>query len=173
MDCIECKTTNSDENLFCGKCGAEIGRSLAETVRKGFRDRRVIETEITESVAERLVKWGRWIAVSLAIIVGLFGFLLGKSYYDITKAVGRGETEISKVVTEGSKEISGAVSEAKKEVASTRTDTDEVGKGVRQLQGDIKKYQEVNQEMEKLQKQFHGHRDEDADLKNADSDLSG
>ena len=39
MDCIECKSSNPDDNRFCGQCGAELGRTLEETVRKKFRDR--------------------------------------------------------------------------------------------------------------------------------------
>lgn len=83
MDCTECKTANPDANRFCGKCGAELGRSLEGTARKAFRDRKVIETEITESVAGRLMKWGTWLASIIAVVVALFAVLLGKSYMDI------------------------------------------------------------------------------------------
>ena len=56
MDCIDCKATNPEGNRFCGQCGAELGRTLDETVRKkGFLDRQTTEMEITESVAGRLM----------------------------------------------------------------------------------------------------------------------
>jgi hypothetical protein len=34
MHCAECKTTNAEGNSFCGRCGAELGHTLDETVRK-------------------------------------------------------------------------------------------------------------------------------------------
>jgi hypothetical protein len=62
MECIECKVANPEGNRFCGQCGTELGRSLEETIRKrGIRDRKAIEFEITESVTARLMKWGGWL----------------------------------------------------------------------------------------------------------------
>ena len=45
-------------------------RTLRETVlTKGFRDRQATEMEITESVANRLMKWGGWLTAIAALIL--------------------------------------------------------------------------------------------------------
>ena len=31
MDCVECRHSNPDENVYCGKCGAELGLTIAQT----------------------------------------------------------------------------------------------------------------------------------------------
>jgi integrase len=78
MHCIECTTANPDTNHFCSECGAELGHTLSETLRKkGLRDRHMIEMEITESVAERLMKWAAWTRNTVGVIVALFALLLG------------------------------------------------------------------------------------------------
>ena len=46
------------ENVYCGKCGAELGLTIAQTIAKrGISDRKAIEYELTEAVADRLKKW--------------------------------------------------------------------------------------------------------------------
>ena len=144
MDCIECKATNPDGNRFCGQCGAELGRSLEETVRKkGFRDRQATEMEITESVAGRLMKWASWLGSIAALIVVLFGLLLGKSYWDVRTAVGKANAEIETAVREGTNEID-----------SARQTIPGLTEQVKQIQSDIDGYKKVNREIAKLQKQF-------------------
>jgi uncharacterized protein YoxC len=145
MDCIECQGTNPDGNRFCGQCGAELGRSLEETVRrKGFRDRQATEIEITESVAKRLMKWASWLGKIAALIVVLFGLLLGKSYWDVWTAVREGKAKIETAVREGTKDID-----------AVRRETTELNKQVKQLQSEIGRYKQVNSEIEKLQKEFN------------------
>ena len=101
MDCTVCKAINSDENRYCRQCGAELGRTLEETARKRFRDRKVIELEITESIAARLLKWAGYVRNTVMIIVALFVLLLGWSYHDVWKAVDAGKVEIANSVRAG------------------------------------------------------------------------
>ena len=106
MNCIECRANNPDSNRYCGQCGAELGRTLDETLRKkGFRDRQATEMEITESVAGRLSKWARWLAIIVALVVGLFFLFLGKGYNDFRTAVGEVKDEIITAVEKGKQEI--------------------------------------------------------------------
>ena len=106
MNCIECKAINPDSNRYCGQCGAELGRTLDETLRKkGFRDRQATEMEIAESVTGRLSKWARWLVAIAALPVGLFVLLLGKGYYDIRTAVEEGKVQIIAAVEKGKQEI--------------------------------------------------------------------
>jgi hypothetical protein len=91
MDCIECSKSNPFGNRYCGRCGAKLGRSSVETVRKnGFRDRNAIEVEIAESVVERLMKWAKWLGTVAAVFVAAFVIMLGKSYQDVRTAVSTG-----------------------------------------------------------------------------------
>src|SRR4051794_33706322 len=105
MDCIECKAKNPDSNRFCGQCGAELGRSLNETVSKGFRDRRVAETEITEAVLGRLFQWVGWLGGIAAVIVAAFALTLGIQHWNIHNAVQLGKNEIDSAVREGKNDI--------------------------------------------------------------------
>ncbi|MEQ1845610.1 MAG: hypothetical protein ABL983_08535 [Nitrospira sp.] len=154
MDCIDCKATNPDGNHFCGQCGAELGRSLEETVRKkGFRDRQAMEMEITESVTGRLMKWAQWLGSIVAVIVFLFTLMIGKGYSDVWTTVEKGKTEIETSVQEG-----------KKVIDEVRQTTTGIKEQVKQLQSDIDRYKQVNIEIAKLQKQFNEAEEKIVDL---------
>lgn len=161
MNCIECKTANPDGNSYCGKCGAELGRTLDETVRKkDFRDRQATEMEITEAVASRLLKWGSWLGTIVALIFTLIGFVF---YRDTRAVLDTGKTQIEAAVADGKNNINNAVAQGKnniadatKNLAAIKQSADDLGKQVGQLRSDIKGYKEVNGEMEKLREQFHG-----------------
>jgi hypothetical protein len=151
MDCIECKTTNPEENHFCGKCGAELGRMLDETVRKkGFRDRQATEMEITASVAERLLKWTTWLGSALALILVTFGFFIGKSWLDVRSAVATGQTRIENAARDGKQQIDSAaagVSGLQQTAASVKKQYDD-------LQSDVGKYKLANDKIAELQKEL-------------------
>jgi hypothetical protein len=140
MDCIECGTTNPDGNLFCGRCGAELGLSVLETVKKGLRDRQAIEMEITESVVARLMKWTGWLGSITAILVVL---VLGGSYLNVRKVVNTGKSEIVAAVQQGKTEIDVA-----------RQTITGLKEQVTELQSDVNRYKQVNSEIGKLQSQL-------------------
>jgi hypothetical protein len=173
MECIECKTTNPDGNRFCGQCGAEMGMTLDETVRrKGFRDRQATEMEITEAVIERLMKWGRWLGAIVALLVAFIAFGVGLIYRDTRAVLDAGKTQIESAVAEGKNNINSAVTQGKnditdatKDIGVIRRNADDLGKQVGQLRSDINGYKEVNGEMKKLREQFHG---QTADLSQLD-----
>jgi hypothetical protein len=173
MECIECKTTNPDGNRFCGQCGAEMGMTLDETVRrKGFRDRQATEMEITEAVIERLMKWGRWLGAIVALLVAFIAFGVGLIYRDTRAVLDAGKTQIESAVAEGKNNINGAVTQGKndiidatKDIGVIRRNADDLGKQVGQLRSDINGYKGVNGEMKKPREQFHG---QTADLSQLD-----
>jgi hypothetical protein len=154
VDCIECKAPSPDNNRFCGQCGAEVGRSLAETVKKGFRDRKSVEIEITQSVVGRLMKWATWLGSIVALVVALFAILLGKSYMDVHTTVKAGEAEIATSVLEGKKAIEPVLESARREVTEFHQTATGINQEYKDLQSDIGRYKQVNQSIEKLQKQF-------------------
>jgi cell division protein FtsL len=166
MDCIECKTANPDSNRFCSQCGAELGRTLDETVRKkGFRDRQATEAEITEAVVERLMKWGRWLGGIAAVILAFIAFAVSLVYRDTRAVLDAGKTQIESAVAEAKNNINAAVEEATQDIGEVRRHSNDLGKQVNQLRLDINGYKEVNSEMQKLQQQFHG---QTANLENLD-----
>jgi len=142
MDCIECKATNPDENRYCGQCGAELGRTLDETVRKkGFRDRLATEMEITYTVVSRLMKGVGWLITLGTIILAIIGYLLGKDSMNarenMRQVVEAGKTSISSEIQKGFKDISGV----RQNINSLKVDIDK-------LNSDIVKYKKVTREMD-------------------------
>ena len=151
MGCIECKANNPDGNRFCSQCGAELGRTLEETIRKkGFRDRQATEMEITEAVVSRLMKWARWLVTIVVVIVALFGYLLGKSYMDVRKVVETGKTEIKTAIREGTEDVRverQAIKGLREEASVLRTE-------ISKLNADVGRYKKVDSEVSKLQKEL-------------------
>jgi hypothetical protein len=158
MHCIECTTTNPDTNHFCGECGAELGHTLSETLRKkGLRDRHMIEMEITESVATRLMKWAGWTRNTVGVIVALFALLLGWSYLDVRKAVQAAKAEIDT-----------AAVEAKSDINAVRQTTTGLKSEVVQLQSDIDSYKQVNVSIATVQKELTDVKTDVLDLRKKD-----
>ena len=143
MDCIECKATNPDSNHFCGQCGAALGRTLAETVRKEFRDRQAIEVDITESVVARLMRWSTWLGSIVALLVALFGLMLHGYYHDVGTTVENGKRDIMTAVQQGQNDID-----------AVRQTIPGLKQQVVALQTDINQYKKVNSDIEKLQAQL-------------------
>lgn len=164
MECIECKATNAQENRFCGKCGAELGHTLDETVRKkGFRDRQATEMEITAAVVERLLKWTTWLGSALALILLAFGFFVGKSWLDIRAAVTSGQGQIATAVKDGTDQIESARSD----ISALQQKTAELKSEYDQLQPQASKYKLVTQRVDQLQHELN-----DATAKWKDIDLT-
>ena len=121
MKCIECEAVSPDGNRYCGQCGAELRHTLEETVRrKGFRDRQATEMEITESVANRLMKWGGWLTAIAALILASFGFALRLVYSGAKTASDVGKTQIESAVSEGRDSIAAAVAKGTSDIAGVR-----------------------------------------------------
>jgi hypothetical protein len=157
MECQECRAVNPDDNKFCGRCGAEVGRSLEQTIRKeGIRDRRAIEWEITQSVVKRLMTWAKWLGTVAAVLIALFGFVLGFLYHDARSAVEAGKTQIEATVTNGTTDINSKVGSALKNIAETTQIVESLRVQVKDLRTQIVGYKQVNNEMQKLREEFHG-----------------
>lgn len=153
MNCTECKATNPENSRYCNQCGTVLGRSLEETVQKKLRDRKAIESEITESVAKRLMMWTGWVAKAAVVVVALFGLLLGKSYYDVRAQVKAGEASIGAAVAEG-----------KKDIETVKQETTGLKDEVNQVCSDIQGYKQANAKIADLQKEILEVKDKVVDL---------
>ncbi len=148
LRCVECNKPNPAGNRYCGQCGAELGHTLDETVRKrGFRDRQATEMEVTEAVAERLIKWVKWLGIIAAVPLTLFALALGKGYVDIRATVQEGKTDIAT-----------AVRQAKTDIDEVARATPGLKAQVAQLRSDFNQYEQVvsqtksqSQELQRLQ----------------------
>jgi hypothetical protein len=89
------------------------------------------------------MKWVRWLGTITALIVALFGLMLGLSYRDVWTAVGKGKAEIETAVRKGTNDVD-----------SARQTIFALEGQVKQIQSDIDGYKKVNREIAKLQKQF-------------------
>jgi F0F1-type ATP synthase membrane subunit b/b' len=116
--------------------------------------------EITEAVANRLMRWGGWLGAIAALILASFGYLF---FRNTNAALEAGKTQIDSTIAEGKRNIDNAVAQGKnniadatKDIGAVRKNADDLGKQVGQLRSEVSGYKEVNSEMEQLQKQFHG-----------------
>ena len=146
MDCIECHKPNPEDNRYCGQCGAELGRTLDETVRKrGFSDRQATESEITHAVAERMMKWVTWLGGVAGVLTALFVFVLGKGYMDIHTTVQEGKADITTAVHQG-----------KADIDEINQATPGLKAQVKQLQSDMTQYTNLVSQVRNQSKDLKG-----------------
>src|SRR5215471_8824281 len=107
MKCPRCSTENSDSNSYCHSCGRvldprvaaledSLTQRLNETIKATieekftaiegkFKDAKLLEVEVAEGLAKRLVEWsktlGIFIGIPLAILTVIFS-LLGVGGYN-------------------------------------------------------------------------------------------
>lgn len=164
-ECLECKTTNPQENRYCGKCGAELGHTLDETVRKkDFRDRQAIEFEIAEKVAERLLKWGKWIGEATAVVVILFAGLLGWKSYDLATTVSSATSSIQGTATKAQSDLKSDVQTATTEIQSVSKEIPALSKDIAGLRSNVERYKQTNDRIDDLQKRILSVQSEVIDL---------
>lgn len=145
MNCPNCFATNPENFSYCGSCGEPLTTLAAANERKKeSREKKALEIELTEAVAKRFVTWSRWIlGVATVLFVGA-GFLVGKEFFDLHKAIASGRQEVSTSVSKGVSDISGAVSDVKKSLNPTISEIT----GIKQ---DADKYKDVNRKILDLQ----------------------
>jgi hypothetical protein len=165
MNCIECKTPNPEENRYCGKCGAELGRTLDETVRKrGFRDRQAIEMEILESVTDRVFKWINRISIVAGVIAALFVWVVGKDFGDLQSAVTAGKAQIDGAAVSGRSQINDAVQTSLRDIGSLQDQAESLDNQIKELRSQTDKYRQVNVQIAKVQEDLMKVKDEVVDL---------
>jgi hypothetical protein len=144
MDCIDCKSANPESNRYCGQCGAQLGRSLIQTVKTtDIRDREAIEIQIAESVGTRLIKWGGVIGVVLAL-------LLGKTWYDLRAAAGDAKANVEAAV----QEVKTETAKAEVDIAELRQRAADMKGDYSRLHADLGSFRERNRDIEKMQKEL-------------------
>jgi hypothetical protein len=124
---------------FCGACGAKLDTALLFS--KDSRERRLLENDIAEAVADRLVKWGKiaggFVLASFAIVGLSFGIWGIRSLKDL-----EGMSAQTRAEAQG----------LKKQVESASSDVADLSKEYKALNGDLDHYRQVNRAIERLQK---------------------
>jgi hypothetical protein len=112
MKCPRCSTENNEGNAYCHACGLAIDAKVAAleasvaarldermnvAIAEKFKDAKLVEVEVAEGVAKRLIEWtktlGVFIAIPVAILALVLGFFGVKSYTEFTAKID--ETEKS------------------------------------------------------------------------------
>lgn len=144
--CSQCGEAVPAPFGFCGMCGAKLGTT--PLLSKDTRERKLLEYDIGEAVADRLIKWGKLfgglVAGALAILALSFGFWGVSSISDLKKKIdsqieqidGRAKAAISQIgsaeeharsIVETSKGVEQDLDNARRVVAQVqklRTDVD-------------------------------------------------
>jgi hypothetical protein len=85
MKCPQCNVENAEGKAFCSDCGSLLTPQLIPLIRSqvekyvsdNFKDRKVVDVETTEAIAERFLKWGKWFLIPATILITLLGLTLG------------------------------------------------------------------------------------------------
>lgn len=106
MICPQCKAENKEEKNFCSDCGFLLSPHLKplirsqveEYIQEHFKDRRTVDIETTELIAERFIKWAKWFLVPATVLVTLLGLVLAllgiSDYSSFHKTVQRASDEL-------------------------------------------------------------------------------
>jgi hypothetical protein len=73
--CSQCSEEIPAGFEFCGKCGAKLG--TAPLLSKGSRERSLLENDIAEAVADRLIKLGKTAGAFFLAAVSILALSLG------------------------------------------------------------------------------------------------
>jgi hypothetical protein len=114
MDCFKCRSKNPDGKKYCADCGSpldehlgavqtylesNLGQQVETFLDKRLKDQKMVETEVTEAVATKLLGWGKLfgavIGIPLTVLAVVLGFLGIKSYSDFKSIVDTSKREIS------------------------------------------------------------------------------
>jgi hypothetical protein len=88
MNCPRCNKPNPDEKQYCGDCGAPLkdigGMSEADlkeriraVIKEELKDSKVVESEATEKVVDRIAGWAKLVGFYAGIPLGIALIILG------------------------------------------------------------------------------------------------
>ncbi len=115
VKCLKCGVSNPETNRYCGQCGAVLNPTLGplwdtiegglhdrlETlIRERFRDQKIVEVEIAESVVERVMKWTKnlafFVGIPLVLLVGALTVWGIKSLTDFQKIITTKQADVER-----------------------------------------------------------------------------
>ena len=164
MICPSCKSENPDAKQFCGDCGsllqstalaAAVRQEVARALDARLKDQKIVEIETTQSIVSRLSDWaklfGWFVAIPLAILLGVLGALGIRTYSDFTSSVSQAEKEALKNLSSATDDAKRASEEAKK-VDQEYKDLDAQLQQSKQLAGQVQSLSEKISKIEQAVK---------------------
>lgn len=151
MNCFRCSSGNAEDQKFCGNCGAplHLNEFLQEAIQASLKDRlrdqKVVESEIAETVANRLIGWGKILGVLIGIPLGILTVVLSFNLRDLSKIAEKARTEVGS-------EITAATDQAKKLKTETQALQQQVDEAKPQLEHLGAIQADVNNKLGVLQK---------------------
>jgi hypothetical protein len=109
MNCIKYKAANPEGKKYCGDCGSllslkdindsDLDQLIQKLVKDRFKDQKVVELELFETVLTRLSNWAKLFSFFVGIPVGLLLLVLGllgiKTYSDFSGLVNTGKQDLT------------------------------------------------------------------------------
>src|SRR6267378_6209028 len=102
MNCPHCDSPSAEGKKYCADCGTPLDTQTAhleslvkdqveESIKEKFKDQKLVDIETSQAIAERLHGWakmfGFFVALPLAVLVIVLGFLGIEKYGDFKKLV--------------------------------------------------------------------------------------
>jgi hypothetical protein len=152
MNCPACATSNPDNALYCIQCAEPLtSLALALQRKKGLREKKSLEIELTENVAQRLFKWSKLLGSVVTVLTLIFSLLLGNAYLDLRKDIQNGKRTIQSAVKDGNNQISDSIRTANSNILNAQKQLPHINSDIQRLNSDIGKYKVVDNHIEKLQ----------------------
>lgn len=148
MECLKCKSSNPESKKYCGDCGALLDPSvgmveayldtnlrpqLQSILKEHYKDSKLVEMEITESVVTKLSSWGKHLAYFVGIPLGALLFVLGvlgiKSYADFVGIINTAKRDTEQTLEKAKQEgdsLMGEYEKLRAQLADVRNLANEV-----------------------------------------------
>ncbi len=127
MTCPNCSSETGDGKRFCADCGASLSaedarlraivqQELSKSLKSDLRDGKLIERELAERVALKVLNWTKIAAAPVALLLALLTIILGllgyRKYEDFTSSIQRVETVINPKIDRAGRQAEAAQSKA-------------------------------------------------------------
>lgn len=127
MLCPKCGSTNPNDKGFCGDCGEILDAHLSSLVtaiagkyiREELKDRKVIETEISESVVIRIQNWTKLVLYPATGLLAILTVILTFFGINTVQGLKNLRKEVTSEATSAKNEITNEATSAKKEINNT------------------------------------------------------
>lgn len=112
QECPRCKAANPPGNKFCGQCGASLDATFGKlteyldnnltarldaVLKERFRDKAVVETELSAAVAEKVFAWAKLFGLFIGVPLAAFGAYLAFFGIDVNQTLNGLQKQLSEI----------------------------------------------------------------------------
>jgi uncharacterized protein YoxC len=158
MECPKCQAPIPDDKSYCSDCGAqlksspedslkpELRQQVQAVLKEQFKDQKVVEVEIMETIVTRLSNWaklfGYFVGIPFGILIVILGFLGIKTVSDLHDVTQR-------------------IDQAKQQADEVSKTGDGLLKEYEQLRGRLAQYKDLDERVNQIEEKLN--------IKNAES----